>query len=209
MAARARSRPARRRPRRDRRGAGPRPCPTAPPSTSRAICASAVSAPDPRRAHDEAPARVDGRAGDLVAGCRSTGRTRRSAATGRPPRSPPRRRRRSRSSRPGRTTKRSPTASWAIGTRCSAPFASSTATSFAPSSSRARSAAPGTPPRARLEVAAGEDERRHDGRDLEVDPVARRRRESTRSNGMRMPGRPAPRKQSATTDQPHAESVPS
>ena len=33
----------------------------------------------------------------------------------------------------------------------------------------------GTPPRTRLEVPAGEDERRHDGRDLEVDPVVARR----------------------------------
>ncbi len=43
--ARSRSRPARRRPRRGRRAAGPAPSPTAPRSTSRAICASAVSAP--------------------------------------------------------------------------------------------------------------------------------------------------------------------
>ena len=42
---------------------------------------------------------------------------------------------------PGRTTNRSPTASWPTGMRCSRP-SRSTATSFAPSSSRARSAAP-------------------------------------------------------------------
>ena len=36
--------------------------------TSRAIWASAVSAPTLRRAHDQAAARVDGRAGDVVAG---------------------------------------------------------------------------------------------------------------------------------------------
>ena len=42
---------------------------------------------------------------------------------------------------PGRTTKRSPTASWSIGMRCSWP-SRSTATSLAPSSSRARRAAP-------------------------------------------------------------------
>ena len=42
---------------------------------------------------------------------------------------------------PGRTTNRSPTASSATGTRTSAP-SRSTATSFAPMSSRARSAAP-------------------------------------------------------------------
>ena len=41
----ARSRPARTRPRRGRRAAGPAPCRSARPSTSRAICASAVSAP--------------------------------------------------------------------------------------------------------------------------------------------------------------------
>ena len=43
--ARSRSRPARRRRRRGRRDAAPAPCPPAPRSTSRAICASAVSAP--------------------------------------------------------------------------------------------------------------------------------------------------------------------
>ena len=43
---------------------------------------------------------------------------------------------------PGRTTKRSPTASCSIGTRRSVPSASSTATSLAPSSSSAFSAAP-------------------------------------------------------------------
>ena len=42
---------------------------------------------------------------------------------------------------PGRTTNRSSTASWSAGIRCSAP-PRSTDTSFAPSSSRARSAAP-------------------------------------------------------------------
>ncbi len=42
---------------------------------------------------------------------------------------------------PGRTTNRSPTASWSTGMRCSRP-PRSTATSLAPSSSRARSAAP-------------------------------------------------------------------
>ncbi len=43
---------------------------------------------------------------------------------------------------PGRTTKRSPTASCSTGTRRSVPSASSTATSLAPSSSSASSAAP-------------------------------------------------------------------
>ena len=42
---------------------------------------------------------------------------------------------------PGRTTNRSPTASWATGTRTSRP-SRSTAASFAPSSASARSAAP-------------------------------------------------------------------
>ena len=42
---------------------------------------------------------------------------------------------------PGRTTKRSPTASCSIGMRCSAP-SRSTATSLAPSSNSARRAAP-------------------------------------------------------------------
>ena len=43
---------------------------------------------------------------------------------------------------PGRTTKRSPGTSRSTGTRRSAPSASSSATSFAPSSSSARMAAP-------------------------------------------------------------------
>ena len=45
---------------------------------------------------------------------------------------------------------------------------------------------------ARLEVAAEQDERRHDGSDLEVDLVAAGAALGTSSNGMRMPGMPAP-----------------
>ncbi len=61
----------------------------------------------------------------------------------------------------------------------------------------------------RLEVAAGEDEDGHDRGDLEVD-LAREPspRPTTSSNGIRMPGSPASRKKSATTDQPQAASVP-
>ena len=64
-------------------------------------------------------------------------------------------------------------------------------------------------PRASLEVAAGQDERRHDRGDLEVDPVARRLRARARARtASAARPLPAPRKQSATTDQPHAASVP-
>ena len=58
---------------------------------------------------------------------------------------------------PGRTTKRSPTCSSPIGTRRSLPSASSTATSLAPSSSRAVERSAGAALGARLEVAAGQD----------------------------------------------------
>ena len=70
----------------------------------------------------------------------------------------------------------------------------------------------GTPPRTRLEVPAGEDERRHDGRDLEVDPVVARRAREHHVEWhahVRAPGpekaqrddRPAPCGERAETDQ--------
>ena len=191
-----------------------RPCPSGPRVTRRPICASAVSAPTLVGADHEPPAGVRrSRRRPRRPGASRRASTRRSAATGRRPRSPPRRCRRSRSSRPAaRRSDRRPRARRS-GTRRSLPSAPSTATSLAPSSSSARSAAPERRLRARLEVAAGEDERRHDGRDLEVDRVARRRpARCTSSNGMRMsdaPGaeeaerddRPAPGGERADADQ--------
>ena len=56
--------------------------------------------------------------------------------------------------------------------------------------------------RARLEVAAGEQEGDDGGRDLEVDLPLAAPRESVSSNGIFIPGVPASRKKSATTDQP-------
>ena len=56
---------------------------------------------------------------------------------------------------------------------------------------------------ARLEVAAGEDERRHGGADLEVDLVrAAAGASGIRSNAIRMPGMPASPRNSAYSDQP-------
>ena len=159
---RARSRPARRRRRRGRRGAAPAALP---------VCASVDEPGDLRERGVRAdPGRRGRRAGRRRS--RSRRRPRRRAATSTGTRlagqqrlvdrraRPPRRRRRSRPSRPGRTTKRSPTASCVDRDAPLRAVASSTATSLAPSSSSARSAAPGAPLGAGLEVAAGEDERR-------------------------------------------------
>ena len=69
---------------------------------------------------------------------------------------------------PGRTTKRSPTASWSIGMRSSTPSRSDgdvLGAELEQGPQRGAGAALG----AGLEVAAGEDERRHAGGDLEVD----------------------------------------
>ena len=74
---------------------------------------------------------------------------------------------------PGRTTNSSPTCSSPTGSRTSRP-SRSTATSLAPIDSRARRAAAGTTPGARLQVAAEQQEQRHAGRDLEVDLVGAR-----------------------------------
>ncbi len=110
--------------------------------TSRPICATAVSAPTLVARTIRRPPTLTVAPITSSPGCRSTG-------TGSPVRSDWSTAEEPSSTTPsvaifspGRTTKRSPTASWAIGTRSSAPLPSSTATSFAPSSSRARSAAP-------------------------------------------------------------------
>ncbi len=111
-------------------------------STSRAICASAVSAPTRVARTIRRPPAFTVAPATAVPGCTSTGTdspvsmlmstaetpcsTVPSVAT----------------FSPGRTTKRSPTASCATGTRRSAPSASITLTSLAPSSSSAVSAAP-------------------------------------------------------------------
>ena len=110
--------------------------------TSRAICASAVSAPTRAARITRRPPAFTVAPTTSSPGCFSTGidsPVRSDWSTADEP-----------SSTmpsvaifsPGRTTKRSPTASCAIGMRRSAPLASSTATSLAPSSSSARRAAP-------------------------------------------------------------------
>ena len=70
---------------------------------------------------------------------------------------------------PGRTTKRSPTTQRSTGTRRSRPSASSRPTSLAPELEQCPERSSRTSFRASLEVPTGEDEGRHDGRDLEVD----------------------------------------
>ena len=91
---------------------------------------------------------------------------------------------------PGRTTKQvADLRAGRSGSGCSLPSAQAATTSLAPSSSSARERRSRAALRPRLEVAAGEDERRDDRCDLEVD--LRRRpavREGTSSNVIVMPG---------------------
>ena len=160
-------------------------------------------------AHHEAPAGVDGRAGDRVArGPPRRGRSRPSAATRRWPSSLPRRRRRWRSARPGapRTGRRR--RSSAAGTRRSAPSSPRTRRLLRAQlqqrpQGRARAAlGPG------LEPAAREQERGDDGAHLQVDLVAPAPRSVTIEPHPHVRvARAEPT--SATTDQPQAASVPS
>ena len=137
-----RSRRARRPPRPGRRAAGPAALPFWASSTSRAICASGVSAPTRVARTTRRPPALTVAPATASPGPTSTGtdspvsmrRVDRRAC-------PPRRSPSVAIFSPGRTTKRSPTASCSIGTRTSTP-SRRTATSLAPSSSSARSAAP-------------------------------------------------------------------
>ena len=127
---------------------------------------------DLRRADDEPAAGVHRRARDGVARLLlDRARTRPSAATGRRPRCRTRRRRPWRPSRPGgrRSGRRPAAARPARG--APSPSSPRSATSLAPSSSSAVSAAPGAALGARLEVAAREQEHGDDGGDLEVELV--------------------------------------
>ena len=72
---------------------------------------------------------------------------------------------------PGRTTKRSPTASCSTGTRRSAPVGAEHGDVLGAELEQRRQRGAGAALGARLEVAAREQERRHDGADLEVDLV--------------------------------------
>ena len=151
-------------------------------STSRWIgafpdCASATSLrdlrerrllADLRRAHDEPAVRVDRRPGDGAPGATSTGTgspvsidwsTADSPSTTTPSVA---------TFSPGRTTKRSPTASSSIGTDTSIAVAEDASLLRAELEQRPDRGAR-APPRASLEVAAEQDQRRDDRGDLEVD----------------------------------------
>ena len=105
---------------------------------------------------------------------------------------------------PGRTTNRSPTDELADRHPAPRRRRASTATSLAPSSSSARSAAPGPPLCACLEVAAGEDERRDHRRHLEVElAVAAHERD-----GRPRPGRRASRARPACPSLPRRAAAP-
>ena len=137
-------------------------------STSRAICASAVSEPTLRRTHDEPSVGVERRARDLALAPRPRpARTRPSASTGRPPIRPRRPTPSVATFSPGRTTKRSPTLQ--LADRHEHFFAAAqTRASFAPSSQQLPDRVARTALRTRLEVAAEQDERRERGRELEI-----------------------------------------
>ena len=90
-------------------------------STSRAICASRGVRPDPGRADDEAAAALTVAPTTSSPGPTSTGTDSPVSMRCRPRTRRRRRRRRPRPSRPGRTTKESPTASSPMGTRVSTP----------------------------------------------------------------------------------------
>ena len=201
---------ARRPPRRGRRAAAPGALPVCASLTSRPIWASAVSAPTCVARTTRRPPAFTVAPDDLVARRASRpASTRRSGATGRRRRSPPRRRRRWRSSRPAaRRSGRRPAARRS-GTRRSPPLGIQHGDVLGAELEQRRERGARAPLGARLEVAAGEDERRHDRRDLEVDRVCSRRPGTSRARTpCACPPRPAPRKQSAATDQPQAASVP-
>ena len=173
--------------------------------TSRPICASAVSAPTFVARTTRRPPTLTVRAGDLVAGVLlDRASTRRSAAPRRPPRSPPRRRRRSRTFSPGRTTKRSPTRSSAIGIRRSPPVGVEHRDVLGAELEQRAQRRAGAAPGARLEVAAEQHEGRDDRGHLEVDRVAGGIARGDELERHAQSAAPAPRKQSATTDQPQA-----
>ena len=143
----------------------------------RPIRARAVSAPTRGRAHDQPAGVLTVAPVTWSPGATSTGtlspviRERSTAEC------PPRRRRRWRPARRAAPRSRSPTWSRSIGTRSSWPSETST-TSFAPTSSRPRRATAGLALGPVLEVAAGQDQRGHDRRHLEVG--VRRRRSGRR-----------------------------
>ncbi len=109
---------------------------------------------------------------------------------------------------PGRTTKTSPVRSRSTGTRRSPPSSPSTAASFAPSAMSARRASP-----ARRFARASKV--RPASRNVMTTPTISKYtspagppRSGTRLSSWRIPGSPAPRKNSETTDHVHAAIVP-
>ncbi len=111
-------------------------------STSRAICASAVSAPTPVASTTRRPPALTVAPATVSPGPTSTGTlspvsSERSTAEAPSTTTPS-----VATFSPGRTTKRMPTASWSTGRRCSRPSASRMATSLAPRSASAAMAAP-------------------------------------------------------------------
>ena len=204
---RARARPARRRRRRGRRAAARGALPDCASVTSRAICASAVSAPTRVARTTSRPPALTVAPATSSPGRPRPAPTRRSAATASTAEAPSSTTPSVATFSPGRTTKRSPTRSCSTGTRRSVPSASSTATSLAPELEQRLQRRAGAALGPRLEVAAGEDERRHDGGDLEVDvsaPAPRRGRARTPS-ACRSRRR---RRGTARTRPDHAASVP-
>ncbi len=162
------------------------------------------------RADDEPSADVDGRARRRRRRVPSRpGRTRRSAATRRPPRRPSSTMPSVATFSPGRTTKRWPTASCSMGMRRLGAVVVEDDDVLGPELQQGLERGPGPALGARLEVAAGEDERDDDRGDLEVDVVQRRPSgPGTRSKLIVMPVMPASPANSATTDQVQAASVP-
>ena len=111
--------------------------------------------------------------------------------------------RRWRPSRPGGRRTGRPAASWSIGIARSLPSGVEHRDLLRPELEQRLQRRAGAPLGPRLEIAAGEQERGHDRGDLEVDlRGARRPGSGISSKVIRMPGSPAPRKNSATTDQP-------